>query len=506
MRRWEQSVGAHPENTFLLFQEDDGTQGQWTYAEFDTIVDRFANRLYANGVRHGGVVHVCLRNSPAFVAIWLAASKLGAWFVPVDPASTERDISRQLERTHPTVGICARSRNAVYLSAASKFDIMVIEVEENIAGVANGNALLDGARVAYFDSHVMPSDRLAVMFTSGTTSEPKGVVLTQHNYSHVAGAMAAAASLRSEHRWLIVLPLFHANAQFYGFASAIAVGASVALTSKFSASRWLEQARVLDATHASLFAAPMRMILARTPEGAVAHRLELVWFAQSLGEDHYSRFTDLVQCRPRQLYGMTETVAVVTADDNALPTHDVIGRPVHGRAVRLVDPVTDADVGDGEVGMIVVAGSRGEDLFSEYLDEPSVTAGSFFADGDRTWFRTGDLAVKTELGALRFVGRIDDVIKVAGENVSLTEVEAAVAQAPGVLEAAVVSMEDPIRDHVPVAYVVPNDPANPPNITALASWAERALSPKERPRDWHIIDELPRTSVGKIRRFKIRSE
>jgi crotonobetaine/carnitine-CoA ligase len=347
------------------------------------------------------------------------------------------------------------------------------------------------------------------MFTSGTTAEPKGVVLTQHNYANVADTMSAIVGLRPEHRWLVTLPLFHANAQYYCIAPAIAVGASVALTSAFSASQWLRQARDLSATHASLFAAPIRMILARRPADAPAVRLEHVWFAQNLGAQHYEEFAALVGCRPRQLYGMTETVAIVCADVSQPYRNDTIGPPVEGRPVVLLDPGTGADAAPGEPGELVLGGVAGEDIFLEYLDDPAATGRSLIKRDGATWFHTGDMVARTgegsagSKGALRFVGRRDDVIKVSGENVSLTEVEATLAQAPGVLECAVLGRQDPVRDMVPVAYVVPRDREHPPAISELAAWSERNLAAAARPRDWHLIDALPRTSVGKVRRFKL---
>jgi carnitine-CoA ligase len=350
------------------------------------------------------------------------------------------------------------------------------------------------------------------MFTSGTTSQPKGVVLTQANYRTVAEVMAAVANLGPDDRWLVTLPLFHANAQYYCFSPAINVGASVALTATFSASQWIDMSHELGATHASLFAAPIRMILARTPDGTEPGRLRHVWFAQSLGRDHHRRFGELAGTLPRQLYGMTETIAIVTADRGDPPSHDVIGEPVPGRTIRLVDPATREDVEAGAPGMIMLRGERGVDLFAEYLDDPAVTDRTFTTDDEGvTWLVTGDLAVQVDSpssgpGALRFVGRADDVIKVAGENVSLTEVEAVLAQAPGVLEVAVVARADVIRDQVPVAYVVARDPDHAPTVDELATWAADQLTPQARPREWHLIDSLPRTSVGKVRRFKIGTD
>ena len=507
---WQHAVDRHGDRTFLTFRSEQGEVDSWTYGEFDRVVGNAAALLTAHGVAAGDSVHLCLRNCPAFIAIWLAAARLGAWMVPVDPASSSRDVATQLARVSPKVGFHAAARADTYLggladgSAHGDRALRTVALEETAADVREGGPLHTDDAPPATAASVGPGTRLAVMFTSGTTSQPKGVVLTQANYRHVAEVMAAAAHLGPDDRWLVTLPLFHANAQYYCFAPAIHVGASVALTAAFSASRWFAIADELDATHASLFAAPIRMILARTPEDTKPGRLRHVWFAQSLGRDHHRRFGELAGTLPRQLYGMTETTAIVTADRSDPAVHDVIGEPVADRTIRLVDLATREDVEDGTPGMIVLAGERGVDLFAEYLDDPATTDRSFTTDEHGvTWFLTGDLAARTDGRALQFVGRADDVIKVAGENVSLTEVEAILAQAPGVLEVAVLARPDEIRDVVPVAYVVARDQADPPTADALAAWAAGQLAPQARPREWHFLDALPRTSVGKVRRFKI---
>lgn len=505
---WQRAVDQHERRPFLVFRGEDGEIVTWTYGEIDRVVRDTMALLAANGVGAGDAVHLCLRNCPAFIALWLACGQLGAWMVPVDPASTSRDVESQLARVTPKVAFYATERADTYRAGVPEGSrVRAFALSETPADVRAGGRLRSGDGRTSETFPAAPDDRLAVMFTSGTTAQPKGVALTQANYHHVAGAMAAAANLGADDRWLVTLPLFHANAQFYCFAPAIHTGASVALTATFSASRWVATATELGATHASLFAAPIRMILARTPEGTTPARLRHTWFAQSLGREHHREFGALTGTLPRQVYGMTETTAVVTADRADPPSHELIGEPLPGRSVRLVDPATDADVEPGTPGMILVAGERGVDLFAEYLDDPATTDRTFTTDADGvTWLRTGDLARATESGALRFVGRADDVIKVAGENVSLTEVEAVVAQAPGVLEAAVVARADEMRDHVPVAYVVARDPAHPPTVDDLASWAAEQLTPQARPREWHFIDSLPRTSVGKVRRFKIGTD
>lgn len=170
----------------------------------------------------------------------------------------------------------------------------------------------------------------------------------------------------------------------------------------------------------------------------------------SLADREYEAFRELIGTRPRQLYGMTETIPAVLTSPPLEPMPDSIGRPTLGCDVRLDVPDGEGEPAPGEVGEIAVAGRPGIELFAGYLDDPETTAASF-RDG---LFLTGDLAYRDEEGRYRFAGRRGDVLKVAGENVSTVEVESVLAEHPGVLDCAVVGEPDEVRDEVPVAHVV----------------------------------------------------
>jgi crotonobetaine/carnitine-CoA ligase len=324
--------------------------------------------------------------------------------------------------------------------------------------------------------------------------------VTQANYAFAGDVMAAAAALGPADRQLVVLPLFHANAQYYSFASAISAAASVALVHTFSATRFLAQAARHRATHASLFAAPMRMILARGAAPVEGLRLRHVWYAQNVTDDQYSTLAAHFGCRPRQLYGMTETIPAVLTNRAVGAVPSSMGVPTLGCEVDLRAP-DGGPCADGETGEVVVRGQRGVTMFEGYLDDPATTCASFDGEG---WFHTGDLAHRDGTGRFYFDGRRSDVLKVAGENVSVVEIEAVLSEHPAVLEAAVVGEPDAIRDEVPVGFVVlrPDAPAVEPG--AFMGWCGERLSKAKRPVRIEVVDELPRTSVGKIRKFLLK--
>jgi crotonobetaine/carnitine-CoA ligase len=485
---WTRSVERRGDHSFLVFEDPNGVASNWTYSQFDDVVSQVAGTLSSRGVVAGSAVHMALANSPAFVAVWLAVVRLGAWVVPSDPMGRASEFEGHIRRTSPVVGICETSRSSAYLEACGS--LSVIQVDEQDPDMP---ALLGDRFSSLLD--IGPTDRAGVMFTSGTTGEPKGVEVTQANYAFAGRTMAEAACLDETDRQLVVLPMFHVNAQYYSFASAIWAGASVALMSSFSASGFMSQAARHGATAASLFAAPLRMILARgrPVEGL---RLRHCWYAQNITADQYETVSDWFGCRPRQLYGMTETIPAVLTDEPDDPEPSSMGLVTTGCIVDVQRPDgTPVDV--GEVGEVVVGGERGTTLFAGYLDDPATTEASF-RDG---WFLTGDRAIRDETGRHYFDGRRSDVLKVAGENVSVVEVETVLAEHPGVLEAAVIGRDDEIRDELPVAFVVADPSALQPSVADLDKWCAERLAKVKRPVEITFLDELPRTSVGKIRKF-----
>lgn len=443
-----------------------------TYAEQLSRSRAVAAGLRRRGLQRGDRVHVALSNCREFLDVWFGTALSGTTLVPTGPQSTAAELDHVLADSAPALSLRTSG-----------------EVDALRAGGDDGAAAEQAAPVS------------AILYTSGTTSRAKGVMVTDTNYVAAGSAVANHLSVTAEDRWLVVLPLFHANAQYYCVMSALMTGASVALTPRFSASRWGHQAVEMRATLASLFAAPVRMILASPPQpDDTANRLRAVAFAQNLSDLDASTFENRFGTRLLQLYGMTETVVPPTMNpDDATRRWSSIGRPVSDVDVDIVDSA-DLIINGPGVGEIRVVGRLGETIAAGYWNNPQATAETFTDAG----LRTGDLASRDADGFLSFVDRTKDMIKRGGENVSAGEIERVAGEHPAVAECAAVGVPDPIRDEA-ILLVATLRPDHEVTSRELLDWCAQRLSTFKVPSAVVFVSAMPRTSVGKIRKTELRS-
>lgn len=483
------TAATRPDTPFLIFAGDAGAT-RVGYAEQVRRADETAGLLAGLGVTAGDRVHLMTANRPEFLDVWFACARLGAVVVPVNPLSTTAEVAHQLTDSRAALSVVDPDlRDTVTSAAGSRTVLTVDELVERRAGAVPPPQPQD-------------TDLAAIMFTSGTTSTPKGVQVTHANYLRAGRAVAEHLQVTAADRWLVTLPLFHGNAQYYCLMSALVSGAAVALTPRFSASGWPRQARELRPTLASLFAAPIRMVLARAePEPADAdNALRLVLFAQNVSDEQAAAFEARFDTRLVQLYGMTETVVppfVNPLDDRR--RWDALGLPLPGVRVRVVDP-QGVPVPPGVAGELQIGGTRGVDVALGYDGRPEATAALF--DGE--WMRTGDLVQLDGSGRARFVDRTKDMIKRAGENISAGEIEQVLGTHPAVLESAVHGTPDPVYDEAVVAHVVlrPGAGVEPAELIA---WCRERLARFKVPQQVLVRTELPRSSVGKIRKDVLRN-
>ena len=467
-----------------------------SYSDMATRAGLTAGVLAHHGIGRGDRLHVHLWNCPEFFDVWFGAAWLGAVIVPTNPLLTAGELAYVVGHAGTKLSLTQPDLLDTVRSVTGDRPVLVTGESD---GAMSFDDELTGVSVA--DGHPpAPTDVAAVLYTSGTTSRPKGVVVTHANYLYVGEVVAQHLRVTPDDRMLITLPLFHANAQYYSTMSALATGSSVIVMARFSASRWANVAKFHRATLASLFAAPIRMLLAQPrDENHVHNELRAVLFSQNVTEDQLAEFEERFDCPLLQLYGMTETIAPPTLNPLYGDRRNMsIGRPTLSARLRVVGE-DGADVENGEVGELLVGGEAGTTLMAGYLGDDDATRAAL-VDG---WLHTGDNVRVDPDGYFHFVDRAKDMIKRAGENVAASEIESVINSHPAVFESAAIGVPDALRDEAIQAFVVL---AKETSVTEddLTEWCATRLAAFKVPGSIEFVDGLPRTSVGKIQKEELR--
>ncbi|MEP7203991.1 MAG: acyl-CoA synthetase [Ilumatobacteraceae bacterium] len=327
-----------------------------------------------------------------------------------------------------------------------------------------------------------------VMYTSGTTGLPKGVVLSRRAVAADLDGLAQAWRWSPADTLVHGLPLFHVHGLVLGVLGALRVGSRLIHTGKPTPQAYAAAAGTM------YFGVPTvwsRVCAEPTLASALRNARLIVSGSAPLPVAVFEQMQSLIGQAPVERYGMTETLITVSTRADGERRPGWVGVPISGVESRLVGDNGDEAVHDGTtIGELQI---RGATMFDEYLNRPDATSASF--DGD--WFHTGDAAVIDERGFHRIVGRQSiDIIKTGGFKVGAGEVEAALLTHPGVAEAAVVGVSDPDLGQRIVAFVVCNDVDGATLINHVAA----LLSVHKRPREVRIVDVLPRNAMGKVQK------
>ncbi|GAA4863792.1 AMP-binding protein [Pseudonocardia benzenivorans] len=501
----DERTARTPEKTYLVYEDAEGTITEFSYLEFSRRVDELAAGLAALGVGKGDRVTIHLRNSPEVLEAWFALATLGAVFVPSNVANTAGEIQHVVSYSGSVAVITQPLFADVVARAVAECPTVRHTLMARTETAPEGTLLLDDQRLAGAtppDNGVGPDDVVEMIFTSGTTARPKGVLLTHANALHSGERSSRALLLDSSERCLTSLPVFHVNAQSLTVLSSLTVGGTAIVLEEYRATKFWDQVRAHKATQISLVAMQARTLLAQPPRDTDdQHDVRRVFYALNITTDERDSFEKRYGVELVNGYGLSEAMTLVTVAPVFGPKRwPSIGVPLHDRVVKLVDAEGN-EVPRGEVGEIVVQGRPGRTLMLGYHNDPEATARTL-VDG---WLHTGDNAYVDEKGYFYFFDRGKDMIKRAGENVSTVEVESVLLDHPEIVEAAVIGVVDPIRDEAVKAFVA-LAAGSTLTVEAIQEHCATRLARFKVPTIVEIRDELPKTSIGKIEKKLLRGQ
>ena len=473
-----------PQRTAVVTDRD-----QVTYAELATRARAMAALLRGRGVGVGDRVAVCAFNRVEILELLFACGRLGAVLVPINNRLTPSEVRFQLEDCEPSAVLAEAAFDGMLRGAGTEpEDLDALAALARAGGMAESESSPQGQGGA--------GDSLLLVYTSGTTGTPKGAVLSQRSLHYTVLNSVAHEGFGTGSVVASVLPLFHVGGLNIQTVPCLFAGGTVVLADRFEPDGLVAIMRRHRPTHLLLVPAAMKALL--SCDSLTADDLDslgaLNCGSSIVSEELIRRFNGL-GVRVVQVYGATETgPTAVVLDYQDADRVGSCGRPAAHCQLRIVD-TTGADVTPGQAGEVWL---RGPNLFTHYWNRPSETEQAF-AGG---WYRTGDLGRFDDDGFVYITGRIRDLIISGGENIYPTEIERVLGEHPAVAQAAVIGRSDDCWGEVPVAFVVAGVGA-PPDPATLEGWCKQRLAAYKTPREWIFVDDLPRTSLGKVKKHEL---
>jgi malonyl-CoA/methylmalonyl-CoA synthetase len=468
----------------------------WTYGDLSAMAKSLAQKLLDLGVQQGDRVSVQVDKSPEALALYLACLRIGAVYHPLNTAYSLVEMEYFLENAAPRLLICSPEQEAPLNKLAQKCGVEKV-LTLGITGEGSLMRDLLGGRANDLVA-VAPSTSAALLYSSGTTGRPKGIVLTHDNLGSNADVLVDLWGFSADDVLLHCLPIYHVHGLFVACHCVLLSGASMLWNRAFEANGAMAQ---LGRSSVMMGVPTYYTRLLALPEFNVDSCRSMRLFISGSAPLLSSTFTEFearTGHRILERYGMTETGMSTSNPLNGGRKAGTVGFPLPGIDVRVED-------GQGkilplnEVGNLLV---KGPNVFKEYWGMPEKTAADFTEDG---FFKTGDLATIDADGYVSIVGRSKDLIITGGLNVYPKEIELAIDRYDGVLESAVIGLPDDDFGERVVAVIVPDGTKQEPELEAnLRQGLKETLAGFKRPKDYILVDLLPRNAMGKVQKALLR--
>ncbi|MBU8878071.1 fatty acid--CoA ligase [Bacillus sp. FJAT-29790] len=481
-----------------------------TYKEWSLEINKLANALLQEGVRKGDIVSTYLFNTEELATAVFACAKIGAIFNPINFRLMSEEVAYILNDAKPKVVLFEKMLESGIKPIANRFPQTAFwQIDDEAPSyAASYNDKVTNASHLDIDTNIHESDIYAIMYTSGTTGRPKGVIHRHREIVEQSLIVISATKLDSNDHGLVTAPMFHCAELHCAFIPRVHIGAKNTILHHFDPKQVLQL--INDEKISKFFAAPTmwNMILQENLEAYQLQSLKIgLYGAAPMAPALVYACKSKLGISLIQAYGMTEMGPAITflSEEDQIRKAGSAGQACLNHEIRIVRPKEDGPsepddtVLAGETGEIIV---KGPCMMSGYYNNEEASEKSMY----KGWYHSGDIGYLDEEGYLWVKDRVDDMIISGGENIYPREVEDILHSYSGVLDVAVIGQPDDRWGETVTAFVVKKDPAlTEAELDEYCKNSEE-LANYKRPRKYVFCDVLPRNASGKIQKFILRKQ
>jgi crotonobetaine/carnitine-CoA ligase len=478
----------YPDKTAMIWEDR-----TITYEELLKKVSTVASSLRRSGIRKGDRVGTLMKNSPEIVYIWLGSLMNGSVFVPYNTALKGNFLGYQIIDSNPEIMFCDAELISNIPAGIYNEKKVVVNTNQKTTKTETLDEFMSLGDESFTPEQALTSDPAEILYTSGTTGQPKGVVLPHYSFINRAREVASIVSLRKDDVLFNCLPLFHTSGQVMTTLPALLGGLTSAQMEWFHLSKFWRFASETKSTISFLLMRMVNLLLKYSEKNFVQNNLRAI-MCGGVGSEIQRAFSEKFGVELIEGYGMTETCGIAIFNRIEDNKQGSIGKPLGSVEVKLVDELGN-EVGSGKDGEIAIREKVKNTIFLCYLNHPA----PFDKEG---WFLTGDIAKKDNEGYFYYVERKKDIIRSRGENIIPSQIESVAELYPDVVECAATSIfaEDTGDEEILLAVKAEKEV----KITDFVNFLRSKLPFYMVPRFILFLDSIPKTANQKVKRNELK--